>query len=44
MKMPKCPPKTDDIWAHKVVYQTDRIDLLDLQNRSLLKSDKIGRT
>jgi Fic family protein len=29
---------------HNVVYQTSRLDLLDLENRSLLKSNKIGRT
>jgi len=30
--------------SHNVVYQTGRTDLLDLENRGLLKSDKIGRT
>jgi len=30
--------------SHNVVYQTSRLDLLDLEYRRLLKSDKIGRT
>ncbi|MFH1718634.1 MAG: Fic family protein [Planctomycetota bacterium] len=30
--------------SHNVVYQTSRFDLLDLENRSLLTSRKIGRT
>jgi len=30
--------------SHNVVYQTGRTDLLDLENRGLLKSEKIGRT
>lgn len=30
--------------SHNVVYQTSRTDLLDLENRGLLKSEKIGKT
>ncbi len=30
--------------SHNVVYQTSRLDLLDLENRGLLNSQKIGRT
>jgi len=30
--------------SHNVVYQTSRLDLLDLQNRGLLTSRKIGKT
>ena len=30
--------------SHNVVYQTSRTDLLDLERRGLLKSDKIGKT
>lgn len=30
--------------SHNVVYQTARTDLLDLQNRALLESNKIGKT
>jgi len=30
--------------SHNVVYQTSRLDLLDLENRRLLDSRKIGRT
>jgi len=30
--------------SHNVVYQTSRLDLLDLEYRRLLKSNKIGRT
>jgi len=30
--------------SNDVVYQTSRLDLLDLENRRLLKSDKVGRT
>jgi len=30
--------------SHNVVYQTSRLDLLDLENRGLLTSQKIGRT
>jgi Fic family protein len=30
--------------SHNVVYQTSRLDLLDLKNRGLLASQKIGRT
>ncbi len=30
--------------SHNVVYQTSRLDLLDLENRGLLSSRKIGRT
>lgn len=30
--------------SHNIVYQTARTDLLDLENRGLLKSDKVGRT
>jgi len=30
--------------SHNVVYQTGRLDLLDLENRGLLKSQKIGKT
>jgi Fic family protein len=30
--------------SNKVVYQTSRLDLLDLQNRGLLDSQKIGKT
>jgi Fic family protein len=30
--------------SHNVVYQTARTDLLDLENRGLLKSSKIGKT
>ena len=29
---------------HNVVYQTSRLDLIDLENRGLLKSNKISRT
>jgi Fic family protein len=30
--------------SHNVVYQTARTDLLDLQDRALLESNKIGKT
>jgi len=30
--------------SHNVVYQTSRLDLLDLENRGLLASQKVGRT
>ena len=30
--------------SHKVVYQTSRLDLLNLKKRGLLKSSKVGRT
>jgi len=30
--------------SHNVVYQTSRLDLLDLENRGLLNSQKIGKT
>ena len=30
--------------SHNVVYQTSRLDLLDLENRGFLKSNKIGKT
>lgn len=30
--------------SHNVVYQTSRLDLLDLEERGLLKSQKIGKT
>jgi Fic family protein len=30
--------------SHNVVYQTSRLDLLDLENRGLLTSKKIGKT
>jgi len=30
--------------SHNVVYQTSRLDLLDLENRGLLTSQKIGKT
>ena len=30
--------------SHNVVYQTSRLDLLNLEKRGLLKSDKIGKT
>lgn len=30
--------------SHNVVYQTSRTDLLDLERRGLLKSEKIGKT
>lgn len=30
--------------SHNVVYQTARVDLLDLQKRGLLKAAKVGRT
>jgi len=30
--------------SHNIVYQTARTDLLDLENRGLLKSDKVGKT
>ena len=30
--------------SHNVVYQTARTDLLDLENRGLLKSQKVGKT
>jgi len=30
--------------SHNVVYQTSRLDLLDLENRGLLVSQKVGRT
>ena len=30
--------------SHNVVYQTSRTDLLDLEKRGLLKSEKIGKT
>ena len=30
--------------SHGIVYQTSRLDLMDLENKSLLKSRKIGRT
>jgi len=30
--------------SHNVVYQTSRLDLLDLENRGLLSSQKVGKT
>jgi Fic family protein len=30
--------------SHNVVYQTSRLDLLDLEKRGLLKSNKVGKT
>ena len=30
--------------SHNIVYQTSRLDLLDLENRGLLTSKKVGRT
>lgn len=30
--------------SHNVVYQTSRLDLIDLENRGLLKSNKVGKT
>jgi hypothetical protein len=30
--------------SHNVVYQTSRLDLLDLERRSLLNSQKVGKT
>ena len=30
--------------SHRIVYQTSRLDLMDLENKGLLKSRKVGRT
>jgi Fic family protein len=30
--------------SHGIVYQTSRLDLMDLENKGLMKSNKVGRT